>query len=74
MGGDGSCSTAGSKVEGHDYITGSMAGGKYILRKKYGQKQGIYLVPLFKSPNNIKDMLHYKRMPKATLYIYFLHY
>lgn len=66
MGGDGSCSTAGSKVEGHDYPTGSMAGGKYILRKKYGQKQGIYLLPLFKSPNNIKDMLHYKRMLKAT--------
>lgn len=68
MGGDGSCSTAGSKVEGHalTILTGSMKGGKYILRKKDGQKQGIYLVPLFKSPNNMKDMLHYKRMLKAT--------
>lgn len=49
-----------------DYFIGRMRGRKYILQKKHGQKQGIYLVPLFKDRKNIKDMLHYKRILRAT--------
>lgn len=49
-----------------DYLTGSVGGGKCILQKKYGQKQGICLIGLLESPNNMKDMLHYKRIPRAT--------
>lgn len=40
--------------------------GNTSCKSSYGQKQGIDLVPLLTSPSNVKDVLYYKRILKAT--------